>query len=78
VAIGGMLAFNIEEDFLDARYTHGFSELIRRMMAGKIIRVEATRRYRHRLSAAGEPIYYTAMVATKLAEIPEAMLVDGS
>ena len=76
VAPGGLLAFNIKEDFLDARYTHGFSELFRRMMNGKLVRVEATRRYRHRLSAAGEPIFYTAMVATKLAELPDALLVE--
>jgi predicted TPR repeat methyltransferase len=76
VAPGGMLAFNIKEDFLDPRYTHGFSELVRRMVAAKVVRVEATRRYRHRLSAAGEPLYYTAMVVTKLAEIPASMLVE--
>ena len=73
---GGLLAFNIKEDFLDERYSHGFSELIRRMMAEKVVRVEATRRYRHRLSMAGEPILYTAMVATKLQPIPRAMLVE--
>lgn len=76
VAPGGLLAFNIKEEFLDARYTHGFSELVRRMIGGKVARVEASRRYCHRLSAAGEPLYYTAMVLTKLSEIPAAMLVD--
>jgi predicted TPR repeat methyltransferase len=75
VAVGGLLAFNIKEEFLDVRYTHGFSELMRRMVNEGIVRLEATRRYRHRRSATGEPIYYTAMVATKLAEIPERMLV---
>ena len=77
VAPGGLLAFNIKDDFLDPRYAYGFSELIRRMVNGKVARMEAMRRYRHRLSAAGEPIYYTAMVVTKLAEIPASMLVDG-
>ncbi|HLS86199.1 MAG TPA: class I SAM-dependent methyltransferase [Burkholderiales bacterium] len=76
IAPGGLLAFNIKEDFLDARYTHGFSELVRRMIGGKVARVEASRRYCHRLSVTGEPLYYTAMVVTKLAEIPESMLVD--
>jgi len=75
VSIGGLLAFNIKEEFLDARYTHGFSELMRRMLNEGVVRLEATRRYRHRNSAAGEPIYYTAMVVTKLKEIPEAFLV---
>lgn len=76
VALGGLFAFNIKEEFLDSRYTYGFSELIRRMISEKVIRVEASRRYRHRFSAAGEPLYYTAMVATKLKEIPKDMLVE--
>jgi len=76
VAPGGLLAFNIKEEFLDPRYTFGFSELMRRSVDEGLLRLEATRRYPHRLSAAGEPLYYTAMVATKLAEIPESLLVE--
>jgi len=76
VSIGGLLAFNIKEEFLDARYTYGFAEMMRQMLNGGVVRLEATRRYRHRNSAAGEPIFYTAMVATKLKEIPESMLVE--
>ncbi len=76
IPIGGQLAFNIKEEFLDERFTHGFSELIRRTIAERVFRLEAWVRYRHRLSAGGEPIFYTAMVATKLAEIPRSMLVD--
>jgi hypothetical protein len=76
VAPGGLLAFNIKAEFLDARFTHGFAELMRQMVNGGIVRLEATRRYRHRLSAAGEPIHYTAMVVTKLKDIPERMLVE--
>ena len=76
VAPGGLLAFNIRAEFLDARYTHGFSEMMRRMVNDGVARLEATRRYRHRLSAAGDPIYYTAMVVTKLKDIPESFLVE--
>ena len=76
VAPGGLLAFNIKEEFLDARYTYGFAEMMRRMLNDGIVRLEATRRYRHRLSASGDPIYYTAMVATKLKEIPDSILVE--
>ena len=76
VAPGGLLAFNIKADFLDPRYTHGFSELMRRMIHGNVARMEASWRYRHRLSMAGEPIYYTAMVVTKLKDIPSSMLVE--
>jgi SAM-dependent methyltransferase len=76
VPVGGLLAFNIKDEFLDARYTYGFSELIRNMVKEKVVRLEATLRYRHRLSVAGSPIHYTAMVATKMAEIPRQMLVE--
>jgi len=76
VAPGGLLAFNIKAEFLDVRYTHGFSEMMRRMVNDGVVRMEATRRYRHRLSAAGDPIYYTAMVVTKLKDIPESFLVE--
>lgn len=78
VSIEGLLAFNIKEEFLDVRYTYGFSEMMRRMVNEGIVRLEATRRYRHRLSASGDPIYYTAMVATKLKEIPAGILVEES
>ena len=72
---GGMLAFTIKDEFLDARLAHGFSALIHRMTHDKVIRVEMTRRYRHRLGVDGEPLFYTAMVATKLKTVPESMLV---
>ena len=39
---GGLLAFNIKEEFLDDRYTHGFAELLRRMVRSHVVRVEAT------------------------------------
>ena len=72
----GLLAFNIKEEFLDARYTLGFSELMRRMLNDGVARLDASLRYRHRNSAAGAPIFNTAMVAAKLKEIPASMLVD--
>ncbi|WP_437764764.1 methyltransferase domain-containing protein [Sorangium sp. So ce281] len=67
---GGLLAFNIKEAFLDAKYSFGFSHLIRTVLEQKICRLEASRRYVHRRSSQGVPIYYTAMVATKLRPIP--------
>lgn len=76
IQIGGHLAFNIKEEFLDERYTHGFSELVRRMIKEKVVRLEAWVRYRHRLSAAGLPLFYTAIVVTKLEPIPRSMVVD--
>lgn len=67
---GGLLAFNIKEAFLDTKYSFGFSLLIRTVFEQKICRLEASRRYVHRWSSQGVPLYYTAMVATKLRDIP--------
>lgn len=75
VADGGLIAFNIKDAFLDARYTFGFSALIRTLMDKGIFRQEASRRYRHRLSSQGVPLYYQAIVARKMGSIP-ADVVD--
>lgn len=72
----GLLAFNIRADFLDVRYAFGFSELIRRMTSENVIRIESMQRYKHRLAVNGEPLWYTAIIATKLDEVPETMLVE--
>lgn len=76
VKSGGLVAFNIRSDFLDTRYAFGFSELVRRMTSTNILRIEAMQRYKHRLNISGEPLWYTAIVATKLDEVPASMLVD--
>jgi SAM-dependent methyltransferase len=68
------LAFNIKEDFVQERDTSGFADLIRELAQRDIIHMQAYRRYQHRISCAGEPLYYIAMVATKEHEIPEDML----
>ncbi len=63
----GWLAFNIKENFLDDMEDHtGFAGLIRRLMRQRRIEVQAYRRYCHRLSIHGEPLFYVAMVARKL------------
>ena len=76
IPVGGLLAFNIRTDFLDPRYAFGFSELVRRMMQDNVIRIESMQRYRHRLSVTGEPLWYTAVIATKLDHVSRDMLVD--
>ena len=76
IPVGGLLAFNIRTDFLDPRYSFGFSELVRRMTQDNLIRIESMQRYRHRLSVTGEPLWYTAVVATKLDHVSRDMLVD--
>jgi len=68
----GWLAFNLKEDFLRAGEQSGFARLVARLCEAGIVRIEAYRRYRHRLSAAGKPLHYVAMVGRKLRDIPES------
>jgi hypothetical protein len=65
------LAFNIKEDFLYDSGEGDFSALIEYLRAAKIIRIESFKRYQHRLSTSGEPLYYVAVVARKLADVPD-------
>lgn len=65
------MAFNIKEDFLDRTDDDtGFARLIRRMLSEGIIERRSERRYQHRLSVAGEPLHYLAIVAVKHADVP--------
>lgn len=66
----GWLAFNIKQDFLDDMDDDtGFAGLIRGLMHKRFIEVHAYRRYCHRLSIHGEPLFYVAMVARKFKAI---------
>lgn len=63
---GGWVAFNIKADFLDeAADESGFRALIRSLVRDGELEVLATRRYVHRLSIAGEPLEYVAVVGRK-------------
>jgi SAM-dependent methyltransferase len=65
-ADGAWVAFNIKAGFLDeADDESGFRGLIRRMVREGSLEVLATRRYVHRLSIAGEPLEYVAVVGRK-------------
>ncbi len=70
------VAFNVKEQFLDNEEADGFAGLINKLTREKIIRIEATRRYRHRISYLGEPLYYVAVVASKLNDVPGEWLSD--
>jgi predicted TPR repeat methyltransferase len=70
----GWIAMAIKDDFLTSDDPSGFSQLIRRMMSEDIVEVQAQFRYCHRLSLAGEKLFYTGLIARKLKDIPEAML----
>ena len=67
---GGLVAFNIKEDFISDGDGSGFSRLIRNGLDDGALEVRSQRRYQHRLSVAGEPLYYVAIVAEKRADLP--------
>ena len=70
IATPGWLAFNIKEDFLQD--TAGpFSRMVRQLNERGIIQTQCYRRYQHRVSVAGEPLYYVAMIALKQQPLPE-------
>jgi predicted TPR repeat methyltransferase len=60
---GGLMGFSIKESFLSNGDDSGFSSFIREAIDGGAMRVLAQERYRHRLSAVGEELYYVALVA---------------
>ena len=66
---GGLIAFNIKQRFVEDGDRSGFEELISRSLDDGTMELQAERRYRHRLSVAGDPLYYIAMVARKRADI---------
>ncbi len=71
VSTPGWMAFNIKEDFVAERDTSGFCKLMRELRHDGVVRMEAYRRYRHRMSMDGKPLYYIAMVARKLKDLPD-------
>jgi hypothetical protein len=70
ISTPGWVAFNIKETFVKEQDVSGFDAMIKRLAAQDILRIEAYRRYQHRISCAGEPLYYVAIVARKLRDVP--------
>lgn len=68
------IALTIKEDFLREQDDSGFAGLIRQLSHHEIIQTQAYRRFRHRFSITGKPLFYVAMIARKLADVPEAFL----
>ncbi len=66
----GWLAFNLRDRILDAAEPDSFGSLIERMLAEGVIEERARSRYTHRVSIAGEPLEYVAIVAGKRRDIP--------
>jgi hypothetical protein len=76
-AEGAWVAFNLKADFLEHVDESGFRGLIRRMVREDVFEPVADRRYVHRLSIAGEPLEYVALVGRKRADVPDAWTADG-
>ena len=73
IATPGWLAFNLKEDFLREEDSSGFSRLIRQLCREQYIQIFCSRRYQHRVSIAGQPLYYVAMIAQKLRDVDEQL-----
>lgn len=69
----GWLAFNLKEDFLREEDSSGFSRLIRKLNRDQFIKTYCYRRYQHRISIAGEPLFYVAVIAKKVKELDESV-----
>jgi len=66
----GWLAFNLRDKIIDEDCPDSFGGLIRRMLDEGVIEERARQQYTHRVSIAGEPLDYVAMVAAKHRDIP--------
>ena len=73
IATPGWLAFNLKEDFLREQDSSGFSQLIRKLNKEQFIKTYCYRRYKHRISIAGEPLYYVAVIAKKVKDLDESI-----
>ena len=60
-----LVAYTIKEKFLGDGDPSGFSELVDRLDADGTLVTLRTERYQHRLSWAGEPLHYVAVLAEK-------------
>jgi predicted TPR repeat methyltransferase len=70
----GWIAFNVKETFLDRSDDSGFSQLIRELIFSQFLELYHLRRYRHRFSIEGEPLYYFALGGKKTADVSPAFV----
>jgi len=69
IADAAWIAFNIKEEFILNPGRSPFATLIRQMIDNKTLSILSRRRYRHRLSIAGDPLYYVSLVGRKTGPI---------
>ncbi|MGD2126722.1 MAG: class I SAM-dependent methyltransferase [Desulfobacteraceae bacterium] len=65
IGVGGWIAFNIKEDFMEEGDSTGFERLIRGMVYDGALELKVRRRYCHRLSMNGRPLHYMAVIGRK-------------
>jgi Predicted methyltransferase (contains TPR repeat) len=70
----GWVAFNLKESFFTRSDDSGFFRMIRALWDQGVLQVQAYKRYCHRRAISGEELYYVAMVARKMRDIPEALM----
>ncbi len=70
VGTPGWIAFNIRDRFFEVEDATGFGGFIMRMLREGILEERARERYTHRVSVAGEPLEYFAVIAEKRADVP--------
>jgi SAM-dependent methyltransferase len=70
VASPGWIAFNLRDRFVDDDDPAGFGAFIARMLDEDVLEEQARVTYTHRVSVAGDPLEYSAIVACKRADVP--------
>jgi len=66
----GWIAFNLRDRFIEDDDPAGFGGFIARMFDEGVLEEQARVNYTHRVSVAGEPLEYSAIVACKRADVP--------
>ncbi len=74
ITVGGWVAFNIKETFLDRSDDSGFSAFVRELIFSEYLQVCSLERYVHRLSMEGVPLKYYALVGRLTREVPADFL----
>lgn len=74
----GLVAFNIKDEFIDEGNgdLSQFSGLIGHMVNKGMLDIKAREKYCHRLSLAGTPLHYYAMVGVKERDIPQELIEE--
>jgi predicted TPR repeat methyltransferase len=76
IKIGGWVAFNIKETFMQESDNSGFSRLTKYLLTSETLEVHHLERYRHRISIDGQPLFYYTLVGKKDYDIPSKVMLE--